>query len=49
MVDEPDDPARACRVAALPKKSCFLKSRVYAKLVSRPILKRYQTFNAYPL
>jgi hypothetical protein len=27
----------------------FLKSRVYAKLLRRLILKRYQAFNRYPL
>jgi len=48
---EPDDPARArrlvFRLASLPEFG-FLKSRVYAKLLRRLILKRYQAFNGYP-
>jgi hypothetical protein len=52
---EPDDPARArrlapglvSRLASLPEFG-FLKSRVYAKLLRRLILKGYQTFNGYP-
>jgi hypothetical protein len=35
------------RLASLPEFG-FLKSRVYAKLPRRLILKRYQTFNGYP-
>jgi len=42
--DRPDDPKRASRAGFLARVG-FLKSRVYAKLVRHPILKRYQTFN----
>jgi hypothetical protein len=39
-----DDPEWASRAGFLARVG-FLKSRVYAKLQRRPILKRYQTFN----
>jgi hypothetical protein len=55
VASEPEDPARVrmlaprlvSRLASLPEFG-FLKSRVYAKLLRRLILKRYQTFNGYP-
>jgi hypothetical protein len=47
VADRPDDPERASRAGFLARVG-FLKSRVYAKLVRHPILKRYQTFNGEP-
>jgi hypothetical protein len=41
--DRPDDPKRASEAGFLARVG-FLKSRVYAKLATHPILKCYQTF-----